>query len=137
METTENTAAALEDARTGSTQQIPIDVYDIQRVVSHLATKALQLFGNFTTNLAEGWMNIRCKYDGGKVINRSQAGSWTFRCMGAGLQLNLGHKWGPKAFSDMTESPINPVYETVAQQAEKKIESDKKRKASAEAKERR
>ena len=45
--------------------------------------------------------------------------------MGAGLQLNSGHKWGPKAFNDMTESPINPVYEIVAQQAEKKIKSEK------------
>ena len=28
--------------------------------------------GNFTTNLAEGYMQIRCKFDAGKQINRSQ-----------------------------------------------------------------
>ena len=33
--------------------------------------------------------------------------------MGAGLQLNLGHEWGPQAFSDMTESGINPVYYSI------------------------
>ena len=78
----------------------------IQRFVSRLASKASQLIGNFTTNLAENWMNIRAKFDGGKMFNRSQAGSWEFRCMGAGLQLNLGSAWGPKAFSEMTQSEI-------------------------------
>ena len=27
--------------------------------------------GKFTTNLAEGYMHIRCKFDGGKQVNRS------------------------------------------------------------------
>ena len=85
----------------------------------------------------ENWMNIRCKYDGGKVINRSQGGSWEFRCMGAGLQLNLGHDWGPKAFSDMTETECNPVYKSVASKAAQKAAKDKKRKATDQAKERR
>ncbi len=26
----------------------------------------------------------------------SQSGSWGYRCMGAGLRLNLGHAWGPQ-----------------------------------------
>ncbi len=82
-----------QEAQEGGIQPIAISdkmLYDIQVCVSRLATKAPQLIGNFTTNLAEGWMNIRCKYDGGKVINRSQSGSWEFRCMGAGLQQNMG-----------------------------------------------
>ncbi len=139
-DTTDESASVEEDATTGGTQKTKINdalLYDIQRVVSRLASKAPQLIENFTTNLAEGWMNIRCKYDGGKVINRSQAGSWEFRSMGAGLQQNLGHAWGPQAFSDMTESAVNPVYQGVAEKAAKKVAQDKERKATVEAKEKR
>ncbi len=57
--------------------------------------KANQLIDNVTTNLAESWMHIRAKFDGGKVINRCQSGSWEHRCMGAGLQQNIGREWGP------------------------------------------
>ena len=52
-------------------------------------------------------MHIRAKFDGGKVINHSQSGSWEHRCMGAGLQQNLGKEWGPKVWSNMTGSPLN------------------------------
>lgn len=77
-------------------------LHDIQVILSRLVAKAPQLIGNFTTNLAEAWMHTRCKFDGGKVINRSQSGSWEYRCMGAGLRLNMGHTWGPTAWSEMT-----------------------------------
>ena len=49
---------------------------DIQRLVGRLVAKADLLLGNFTTNLCEGWMHIRTKFDGGKQINRVQSGSW-------------------------------------------------------------
>ena len=58
---------------------------DIQIAISRLVGKASQLLGNFTTNLAESWMHMRMKFDGGKVVNRSQSGSFQHRCMGAGL----------------------------------------------------
>ena len=51
--------------------------------------------GNFTTNLAESLMHICSKFDGGKQINRSQAGSWQGRCAKAGLHCNEGTGWGP------------------------------------------
>ncbi len=70
----------------------PKMMHDIQIIVA----KVPQLIGNFTTNLAEAWMHVRSKFDGGKVINRSQSGSWEFRCYGAGLQHNLGKEWGAK-----------------------------------------
>ena len=136
----EDSIDVQQDATTGGTQQVNISdkmLHDIQLLVSRLASKAPQLIGNFTTNLAESWMNIRCKFDGGKVVNRSQSGSWEFRCMGAGLQLNLGHDWGPQAFSDMTESEVNPVYQNVAEKSKQKIANDRKRKSTPEAKERR
>ena len=70
-------------------------LHDIQTVLSRLVMKAHQLIENVTTNIAESWMHVRSKYDGGKVINRSQSGSWGNRCMGAGLQHNMGKQWGP------------------------------------------
>ena len=60
-------------------------LHDIQTVLSRLVGKASQLLGNNTTNLAECWMHIRSKFDGGKVINHSQSGSWEHRCMGRGV----------------------------------------------------
>ena len=86
------------EARQGGLTPTNIDprlYHDIQVLVSRLVSKASQLIGNETTNLAESWMHIRSKFDGGKVINRSQSGSWEHRCMGAGLRQNLGREWGP------------------------------------------
>lgn len=68
----------------------PTLYHDIQVILSRLVAKASQLIDNVTTNLAESWMHIRSKFDGGKVINRSQSGSWEHHCMGAGLQQNMG-----------------------------------------------
>jgi hypothetical protein len=67
-----------------------------------LANKAQQLIGNFTTNLAEGWMSIRCKFDGGKHYNRCHRGSWHARCYGAGLRSALGATWSPIAWKRLT-----------------------------------
>ena len=74
--------------------------------------KAGQLIGNFTTNLAEYWVGVWCKFDGGKVVNRSQSGSWEFRCMGAGLRANIGPTWGPVVWRDTTGSAPNSVLAT-------------------------
>ena len=57
--------------------QIDLHLYhDVQVALSSLVGKVEQLLGNCTTNLAESWMHIRTKFDGGKVINQSQSGSW-------------------------------------------------------------
>jgi hypothetical protein len=74
----------------------------------------LQLLGNVTTNLAECWMHIRTKFDGGKVINRSQSGSWEYRCMGAGLQHNAGKEWWPVVWSKMNQSSPNQLFTDTA-----------------------
>ena len=110
-------------------------MHDIQMLVARLVEKAPQLLGNFTTNLAESWMHIRCKFDGGKVINRSQSGSWQYRCMGAGLQQNIGKSWGPTTWDDMTKSKANQVFVDVTEVACKIAQSDKKRKATEASKE--
>ena len=52
-------------------------------------------------------MQIRCKFDGCKVINRIQSGSFQLRCCGAWLQKNLGKAWEISMREKMTSSPAN------------------------------
>ena len=74
-ETTAEDVETVKDARQGGQTPVKINpklFHDIQTALARLVSKA-------TTNLAESWMHIRCKFDGGKVINRSQSGSWEHR----------------------------------------------------------
>lgn len=80
-ETLADDPAVEADCRQGEQNPININqrlLHDIQVLVSRLVAKASQLLGNFTTNMAESWMHVRSKYDGGKVINHSQSGSWGY-----------------------------------------------------------
>ena len=76
-------------------------------MLSRLVAKASQLLGIKTTYLAECWMHVRTKFDGGKVINRSQSGSFGYRSMGAGLRQNLGANWGPQVWKNVTTTSPN------------------------------
>ncbi len=80
-------------------------------------------------------MQIRCKFDGGKGINRIQSGSFQFRCCGAGLQKNLGKTWEVAVWERMTGSPANEVFVNTANSSEKRVEKDRQRKSSEKAKE--
>ena len=79
-------------------------------------------------------MHIRTKFDGGKVINRSQSGSWGARCSGAGLRANEGPEWGPRTWEKITGNAANPVFVAASAAKAKQVEADKKRKATDEAK---
>ena len=140
QETVDDTSSTEKDARCGEpapTQVDPTLLLDVEILVSRLVAKAGQLVGNFTTNLAENWMGVRCKFDGGKVINRSQSGSWEHRCMGAGLRLNVGPTWGPQVWKDITGSEPNPVLVNTTNKTAENYEKDRKRKQTEEEKERR
>ena len=51
-------------------------------------------------------MHIRCKFDGGKQIYRSQSGSWQARCAGTGLCFNKGAAWGPHTWKQVLSKLI-------------------------------
>ena len=126
------------EVRRGGLTPIEVDpslLHDIQSVLSRLVGKASQLLSNSTTNLAECWMGIRAKFDGGKVVNRSQSGSWQHRCMGAGLRQNMGREWGPEVWRKMAETSPNQVFTDTAESSAKRVEEDRKRKATEAAKE--
>ena len=110
--TADDSIIEYEARRSGFTPTKPNSkmMHDIQTALSRLVSKASQLIENVTTNVAESWMHIRSKYDGGKVVNRSQSGSWEHRCMGAGLQQNMVKEWGPELWRQMTNSSPNKVF---------------------------
>ena len=62
-------------------QIIPADLLaDVSILLNRLAVKSAHLIQNVTTNLAENWMSVRCKFDDGKMYNRCNRGSWHGRC---------------------------------------------------------
>ena len=126
---------AADEPRTRQIDQIdPQLMYDIELLLSRLVAKASQLIDNFTTNLVEGWMHVRTKFDGGKQINRSQSGSWQHRCMGAGLRHNEGLAWAPQTWGNVFNEPPNTVFVESAKKKAKEVETTRKRKATDSAK---
>ena len=75
-ETTQDVLTSVLHSGHVATYINPALYHDIQVILSRLVAKASQLIDNVTKNLAESWMHIRMKFDGGKVVNRSQSGSW-------------------------------------------------------------
>ena len=133
---------AEEEAREGDNTKnfsdLPDDLYfRIQRAGDRLVSSASSLITNSTSNLAECFMGIRCKFDGGKVFNRIQRGSFQYRCYGAGLRFQLGPDWVPQAWKHVTgQNPgeiTNRYYEDRAKQHQKAM----KRKRTSEVKEQR
>ena len=86
---------------------------DISVLLNRLCNIADQLICNFTTNLAESWMSIRMKLDGGKVINRNLGGSWEARCVGGGIRKNFGADWSPKVWQLVTHTSPLPAFNAV------------------------
>lgn len=121
-----NDSVTENEARSGRQPPAEVDqqmLHDISySILSRLVAKSRHLIQNLTTNLVEGWMNIRCKFDGGKVVNRSQSGLWKHRCAGAGLQQNLGRSWGPEAWEKMTCSPPKQIFVDTAELSSRKVE---------------
>ena len=70
---------------------------------------------------AESWMHIQSKFDGGKVINRPQSGSWGHRSMGAGLKQNMDKEWGPKVWKNLSPTKLSSE---VAEHSAKKARSE-------------
>lgn len=75
---------------------------DVSAILSRIAEKSDRLLGNLTTNLAECWMHVRSKFDGGKLYNICSRGSWHGRCYGGALRTNLGPQWSPQVWQTVT-----------------------------------
>ncbi|CAC5385731.1 unnamed protein product [Mytilus coruscus] len=71
--------ASKEESRLGTTIQYSnVEqhiIKDVLTLLNRIAEKSDRLISNSTTNLAESWMYIRTKFDGGKVYNLCNRGS--------------------------------------------------------------
>ena len=78
-------------------------------------------------------MHIRTKFEGGKVINWGQSGSWKSRCAGAGLRINEGPMWGPITWKSIKGETLTKTRK-FATECTRQVEKDRKRKETDEAK---
>ncbi len=119
----------LEASRSFGTSKGPIDaalLTQINRLLNRMAEKANRLINNETSNLAENWMSIRCKLDGGKKVFRSHRFSWYYRCFGAGIRRNQGPCWGAITWETCTNTPASQPMWKHGQQQQDHIERVKK-----------
>ena len=107
---------------------------DVQIILNRVASKSDQLIGNSTTNLAESWMSIRSKFDGGKVINRCARGSWYTRCYGGALRKNIGVAWSPLTFQNVTRMQAGTNFHLYARRQMQKTCASQKYKRKPESK---
>ena len=71
-------------------------IKDVTKLLCRISEKADRFTNNSTTNLAESWMHIQTQFDGGKVHNLCNRGSWHARCYGEELRMNMGPQWSCK-----------------------------------------
>ncbi|VDI80112.1 Hypothetical predicted protein [Mytilus galloprovincialis] len=99
----------------------PVLRQDISRLLVRLENKASSLITCQTTNLAENWMSIRAKFDGGKFYNRVNRGSWHARCYGGGLRKNFGPKWSPTVWEKVTGTKAGQWFDIHYNRRSKKL----------------
>ena len=131
-----------DEARGGDSTVNASDIPDelffmIQRAGDKLVSSAPALITNSTSNVAECFMGIHCKFDGGKVYNRNQRGSFHHRCYGAGLRFQFGPDWASQIWQQVTgEEPGEVMRQYYDSQAQHHMK-DMKRKATKAYKEQR
>ena len=106
---------------------------DVSAILDRVANKSPRLIENTTTNLAECWMHMRTKLDGGKVYNLCNRGSWHTRCYGATLRMNLGAKWSPIAWRKATGTSAGEHFVDFYEKYDKELKSSNASKKRPEA----
>ena len=124
-----------EESRTGSYGSCTLNpkiLKDAGIILNRVAQKSARLIGNYTTNLAECWMHIRTKFDGGKIFNHCSRGSWHTRCYAGGLRFNNGPKWSPIVWEKTTGTAAGESYHNEYQKRETNILTNNKSKCKPE-----
>ncbi|KAK3099893.1 hypothetical protein FSP39_011406 [Pinctada imbricata] len=104
-------------------------IKDVSFILNRISEKADRLIGNNTTNLAEAWMHIRSKFDGGKVLNLCNKGSWHARCYGGALRMNLGPQWAPHTWKIATATEPGYHFEQLYARREVLVTNTRKHQA--------
>lgn len=96
---------------TASLDQLPEGLFfSVLRASDRIVSLAEQLVDNQTSNLAECYMGLRSSFDGGKVYNREQSGSFEGRCYAAGLRFQEGSQWITHTYEEVSgEHPPQPI----------------------------
>ncbi|CAC5378247.1 unnamed protein product [Mytilus coruscus] len=97
---------------------------DLALLLNNVARKARSLIGNFTTNLEECWMHMRTKFDGGKLLNHCNRGSWHTRCYATALRFNKGPTWSPNVWEQATKSTPGVYFEKLYEQRKQCINNN-------------
>jgi len=119
------------------TSFLKVFLFSVLRASDRIVSLAEQLVENQTSNLAECYMGLRSYFDGGKVYNRVQSGSFQGRCYAAGLRFQEEPQWITHTYEEVTgQQPPHPLAD-VTNKIEKRTRKERKRKQSAEYKERR
>ena len=105
-------------------------MFRIKRAGDLLVSNAAALIDNLTSNLAESFMSLRTKMDGGKMFNRVQSGSFQHRCVATGLRVQMGPTWGASTWEKVTGLQAGSVLRQSASVAERQHNSDVQRKRS-------
>ena len=92
---------------------------------------APQLIENVTSNLAEMYIGIRMYFDGGKLFNRIQSGSFEARCYAAGLQCQGGTQWCLSAWENYVGNPAPESLQCLVTQTQRNRQKDKDSKSTA------
>lgn len=82
-------------------------------------------------------MGMRSYFDGGKVYNHVQSGSFEGRCYAEGLRFQEGPQWITHTYQEVTGQQSPQPLVDVTNNIEKRTAKDKKRKQSTQYKERR
>ena len=130
-----------DEARSGYTaslDQLPPGLFfQVLHAGDRLVSLTGQLIDNQTSNLAESYMGIRTYFDGGKIFNRVQSGSFESRCYAAGLKYQKGSHWITCAYQESTgQSPPSALVD-VTNKVARRSAKEKKRKSTTEYKNRR
>ena len=124
-----------EEAREGDNTMdhtaIPEDLlFQVSRAGDRMVSMAPQLISNTTSNLAECFMNIQCKFDGGKFFNRIQRGSFQHRTYGAGLRFQLGPDWFSKVWPKVTGSEAGEIAKAIGEKRVREYDQAMTRKST-------
>ena len=123
---------------TASLDQLPPGLFfQVLHAGDRLVSLTGQLIDNQTSNLAESYMGIRTYFDGGKIFNRVQSGSFESRCYAAGLKYQKGSHWITCAYQESTGQSSPSALVDVTNKVTRRSAKEKKRKSTTEYKNRR
>ena len=122
------------DQPAGKVDMLPEMFKDIQQIMATYAGKASQLISNSSTNLAECWMNIRQKFDGGKQVFRGKRGSFNHRSTGSSLRFMFGPQWSPQVWELCTNKHASNIFNYRYLERQVRYEASNKSKGQAKMK---